>query len=406
MTILQINSVYNFGSTGKIVSDLHKILQAKGKDSYIAYGRGEKCDENNIVKIGSDLDTYFHVLGTRLLDRHGLYSKRATKGFIKEIEKINFDIVHLHNIHGYYLHYPILFEYLEKLNKPVVWTLHDCWSFTGHCSHYDFIGCQKWQDVCCECPQIKEYPKSLFIDNARDNYLLKKKYFTNIKNLTIVTPSYWLKNEVKKSFLQNYNTLVINNGINLDVFNIRKSDFRKKYKLENKFLILGVASVWENKKGFEYFLALAEKLLDDECIVLVGLNKKQLKGLPKNVLGIERTSNQEELAEIYSSADIFVNLTLEEVLGLTNIESLACGTPIVTFNSGGSPECIDENTGIVVEKENLSALYDAISIIKKNGKITYETACRERAKNNFDKDECFNKYITLYDILNEKVTMD
>jgi glycosyltransferase involved in cell wall biosynthesis len=395
MQIMQINTVYNTGSTGKIVYDLSKLIEKQGSESYIGYGRGDRKGDN-IFKIGDKYDTYMHVAGTRLFDKHGLYSKKATLDFIDMIDNLGVDLFHLHNIHGYYINFPILFDYLESKNKPVIWTLHDCWAFTGHCSHYEYMDCDKWQDKCFDCPQKKQYPKSLFFDNSKNNFLLKKEYFTRLKNLTIVTPSVWLKNEVEKSFLQTHKTICINNGINLDIFKPRQSTFRKRYQLENIFIILGVANVWDERKGFSYFLNLSKKISHDEKIVLVGLSEKQMKGLPSNIIGIMKTENQIQLAEIYSTVDIFVNLTLEETLGLTNIESLACGTPVVTFESGGSPECMDTNTGIVVSKGNLIKLYEAIKIIKEKKKSTFNKYCRKRAKQHFDKDKNFDEYIKLY----------
>jgi glycosyltransferase involved in cell wall biosynthesis len=395
MRICQINTVYKSGSTGKIAKDLNDLIIKNDDESYIAYSRGEHLDKN-CIKIGNSFDMKLHAVGTRIFDKHGLYSKGTTLEFIKEIDKLDIDIFHLHNIHGYYLHYPTLFEYLKKINKPVVWTLHDCWSFTGHCSYYEYIDCDKWQSECHSCPQLSQYPASLLFDNSKNNFLLKKQYFKGLHNLTIVTPSKWLAKEVGKSFLSEYNTIVINNGIDLDIFKPIDSDFRKKNNLSDKFLILGVASVWEERKGFKYFIELSERLKEDEQIILIGLNYEQIKSLPSNILGIKRTENQQELAKIYGTVDVFVNPTLEDNFPTTNLESLACGTPVITFESGGSPEIIDEKTGIIVEKENVNELYIAISKIKNNEKTKYSLDCVERAKKYFGKDERFQEYLDLY----------
>ena len=395
MKILQINTVYKSGSTGKIAKDLNDLILSDDHESFIAYSRGEH-PESNCIQIGNKLDINFHVLGTRVFDKHGLYSKKATISFIQELEIVNPDIIHLHNIHGYYLNYPILFEYLKKIDKPVIWTLHDCWSFTGHCSYYEYNGCDKWQTECGACPQLRQYPASLVFDNSKNNFLLKKELFSSLNNLTIVTPSTWLANEVKKSFLKNYEVKVINNGIDLDIFKPSHSNFRVKYKLENKFLILGVASVWEERKGFKYFIELSKLLKNDEQIILIGLNNEQIKSLPSNIIGIKRTENQKELAQIYLAVDIFVNPTLEDNFPTTNLESLACGTPVITFESGGSPECIDENSGLVVEKGNLNKLYEAIVTIKENSKEKYTLSCRNRAEKYFDKNDRFKEYLDLY----------
>jgi len=399
MKILQINSVYKQGSTGHIVANIHSKIKDNNMVSYVAYGRGMH-DEDSLIRIGNDLDMQLHALGTRLFDKHGLYSKRITQEFIETIDKLDMDIFHLHNIHGYYLNYPILFEYLK--DKKVVWTLHDCWSFTGHCSYYEYVGCDKWQTHCEQCPQLSQYPKSYFIDNSENNFSLKKQFFTSVKDLTIITPSTWLKNEVKKSFLKHKDMRVIHNGIDLDIFQYRESSFRKNYGLENRFIILGVANIWEERKGFKYFLKFSKLLEQDEVIVLVGLNKNQLQDLPTNIIGIERTSSAVELAEIYSSADVFANPTLEDNFPTTNLESLACGTPVVTFKSGGSPECIDEQTGYNVAKRDIEEMIDKIRDIKKNGRDSFSQYCIERAKNYFDKEDRFLDYIKLYKTIEEK----
>ena len=395
MKILQINNEYKYGSTGKIVESLQKKAVENGFKCFIGYGRSNSNEENSF-QIGSKLDLYLHGIGTRIFDKHGLYSKKATQKFLELIDKFNIDIFHLHNIHGYYLNYPLLFEYLKQKNKPVIWTLHDCWAFTGHCSHYEYIRCDKWQSECFSCPQKRRYPASLIVDNSKNNYNLKKKYFTSLKNLTIVTPSFWLANQIKKSFLKSYDIKVIYNGIDLEIFRYRESNFRKKYNIENKFIILGVASVWNDRKGFEYFIKLSNMIKKDEIIVLIGLNETQLKKLPKNVIGIKRTDNQIELSEIYSSANVFVNPTLEEVLGLTNLESLACGTPVITFDSGGSSECINEKTGLVVPKDDINSLYQAIQKIKKIGSQKFKKDCRSRVEKYFDKNKNFEEYLKLY----------
>lgn len=396
MKVLQINSVCGIGSTGRIATDIHNILIEQGHESYIAYGRDLPKNCDNVIRIGTKIDNYTHVAKTRLLDKHGFGSIQATKEFIEKLKTIDPDVIHLHNIHGYYINIEILFDYLKKADKPVVWTLHDCWSFTGHCSHFDYIGCDKWKTGCFECPQKKEYPKSFFIDNSEWNYNRKKKIFSGLENLTIITPSNWLKEQIGFSFLKNYNVELINNGIDLDSFKPLQSNFREKYNLNNKYIILGVAHNWGLKKGFDYFTHLSEKLSNDEIIILVGVTRDQSEKLPSNVIGILKTTDKNELAEIYSVADIFVNPTLEEVLGLVNIEALACGTPVVTFNTGGSVECINTNSGIIVDRGNIAKLYEAITQIKKFGKEKYSKYCIEQANEKFNKDDRIKDYIRLY----------
>lgn len=391
MKVLQINSVCGVGSTGRIATDLYKVLEEQGHECKIAYGRGTAPEGIDSIKIGFNLDNYFHVFKTRVFDKHGFGSANATKKFIEEVKEYNPDIIHLHNIHGYYINIEILFNYLKKANKPVVWTLHDCWAFTGHCSHFDYIGCDKWKNGCNNCEQKEQYPSSKLRDNSEWNYEKKKELFTSIKNMTIITPSKWLANLVKESFLGKYPVEVINNGIDLDVFKPTESDFRERYDLNDKFIILGVTSVWGERKGLKYFIELSKKLNDKYKIVIVGVNEKQKKSIPKDIISISRTNDVKELAEIYTSADVFVNPTLEDNFPTTNLESLACGTPVITFNTGGSIECINENTGSIVEKDDINGLVKAI----KNLKID-QLECISKAKTFFNKNKKFEEYISLY----------
>lgn len=396
MKVLQINSVCGYGSTGKIATDIHKILEEQGHKCLIAYGRGTAPKGINSIKIGTNFNNYMHVAKTRLFDLHGFGSADATREFIEIAKEYDPDVIHLHNIHGYYINIEILFQYLKEANKPVVWTLHDCWSFTGHCSHFDYSRCEKWKIQCFNCPQKNKYPRSIIVDNSINNYIKKKEIFTGLKNLTLVSPSKWLAGLVKESFLQEYNVLVINNGIDLNVFKPSVSDFRQIHGLNDKFIILGVASVWEERKGFKYFLELSNKLSEKEIIVLIGLTEKQKKQLPENIIGITRTNNINELVQIYSVADVFINLTLEDNFPTTNIESLACGTPVITFNTGGSIESIDKNVGYVVEQGNVDKLVEKIIKIKENGKNMYSLACINKAYSLYDKNERFSEYLKIY----------
>lgn len=403
MKVLQINSVCGIGSTGRIATDIHNILIDQGHESYIAYGRDLPKNCDNAIRIGTKFDNYTHVAITRILDKHGFGSKKATVELMEKVEYLDPDIIHLHNIHGYYINIEILFDYLKEANKPVVWTLHDCWSFTGHCSHFDYIGCDRWKTGCYNCPQKREYPASLLVDNSDWNYSKKKEIFTGVRNLTIVTPSNWLTNLVNKSFLKNYRIETINNGIDLSIFKPTDNEFRRKYKLDNKFIILGVASIWSHRKGIDFFLELSHNLEEDEVIVLVGLSEKQLKEIPVNIIGISRTNNIEELADIYSSANVFVNPTLEDNFPTVNLEALACGTPVITFDTGGSPESIDEKTGLITEERSSEKLNKNISKVKAKGKYSYEKECVKRAVKQYDKRYKYNDYTSLYEqILNKR----
>lgn len=397
MKILQINSVCGYGSTGRIATDIYKILEEQGHECLIAYGRGSIPEGIKSIKIGNIIDNYIHVAKTRLLDKHGFSSTNATREFIEKIKIFNPDIIHLHNIHGYYVNIEMLFNYLKEARKPIIWTLHDCWAFTGHCAYFDYVGCDKWKNGCYNCPQKNSYPQSLIKDNSKYNYKKKRELFNGINNMTIITPSNWLAELVKDSFLNPYDIKVINNGIDLNVFKPKdKSIFRKKYGLEDKFIILGVASVWDQRKGLDYFIKLSELIDSGSKIVLVGLNDKQVTKLPANIIVIKRTNNLTELSEIYSAADVFLNPTLEDNFPTTNLEAMACGTPVIVFNTGGSAESLDDNCGYVVAKGNIDALVDAIEQYKENNvNITQTHNCIKRAKK-YDKKSKFDEYITIY----------
>lgn len=401
MRVLQINSTLNWGSTGRIAEEIGLEIMAVGGESYIAYGRYANFSQSNSIRIGNKLDIYFHVLCTRIFDSHGLISIKSTQRLIDRIKEIRPDIIHLHNIHGYYLNFPILFKYLSISNIPIVWTLHDCWSFTGHCSHYMSIDCNRWLSQCYKCPLKKEYPSSLLFDRSEKNYNEKKQCFNSIKDLTLVPVSDWLDNEIGKSFFQNRYSRVIHNGVDINIFSPQNS-LKGKYGNSEKFVILGVCSVWIDKKGLPDFFLLREKLSENYEIILIGLTKTQIKQLPQGIIGIERTNSVQELAAYYSSADVFFNPTWEDNFPTTNLEALACGTPVITYKTGGSPEAIDENTGFVIEQGNLNEAIRAMEQIKSVGKGAYTQACRERAVKYFNKKDRYADYLQLYnEILNK-----
>jgi glycosyltransferase involved in cell wall biosynthesis len=395
MKVLMINTVCGIGSTGRICTDIADILEKEGHEFKIAYGRGTVPEKykKNALKIGNNFDVNLHVLLARFFDGAGFYSKYATKKFIKWIEKYNPDVIHLHNLHGYYLNIEILFKYLKKSNKKVVWTLHDCWAFTGHCAYFDFAKCDKWRTYCFNCNQKNEYPKSIFIDNSKRNYLKKKVAFVGLRNMTIVTPSQWLAGLVNLSFLKEYDVKVINNGIDTTIFKPTDNNFKEKYSLQKKKVILGVAGVWSKRKGLEDFIKLATMVGENYAIVLVGLDDK-VKDLPNNVLAIGKTNNVQELAEIYSSADVFVNTTYEDNFPTVNIEALACGTPIITYKTGGSVEAVTESCGMIVEQGNVAVLKESIEKVC-NGELFNSEACVDRAKN-YNKMDRFSEYLQIY----------
>jgi len=398
--LLQINTVINSGSTGRIAEEIGILALSNGWESYIAYGRNERPSKSTLIKIGSQIDTIIHGLQTRIFDRHGLGSQSATKAFVKRIKEINPDIIHLHNIHGYYLNIEILFDFLVSYNKPVVWTFHDCWPITGHCTNFDFVGCERWKTSCYECPQKKEYPASLMIDRSRKNFLLKKELFSSLKNITIVPVSDWLAQIAGQSFLKNCSLHTIKNGINTTTFHpFDDNSIRVKLNLIHKFIILGVANVWSPRKGLQDFIELSTLLESEYQIILVGLNDSQISKLPKNIIGLSKTESVEELASLYACADVFVNPTFEDSFPTTNLESLACGTPVITYKTGGSPESIDTETGFIIAKGDITGLQQAIYTIKNNSKHKYSSACRLRAIELFNKDDRFREYIKLYESL-------
>jgi len=395
MKILQINSVCGIASTGRIAVDLHNSYLSQGHESMIAFGRGQArgVAAEKVIRIGSNRNVYTHALMTRITDKTGFYSKSATRKFIESVKNYNPDVIHLHNIHGYYIDIELLFEYLIDSKKRVIWTLHDCWTFTGHCSNFDFCGCEKWRTQCEHCEQKEEYPASYFLDNSVYNYRKKKELFSALEDLTIVTPSKWLLSKVSESFLGKKRAVVINNGIDLDVFINRESSFREKHKLADKFVILGASINWSSRKGYDTFIRLAETVSNEFRLVLVGISKKVLKSLPKNIIGIERTNNAAELSMIYSAADVFVNPTLEDNFPTTNLEALACGTPVITYCTGGSAESIDETCGIAVSKNDFTGLMTAIQTAKENPYS--KESCRRRSLL-FDKSSKYIEYLTLY----------
>lgn len=389
MKVFQVNSVCGTGSTGRIVCDIKQMLKNSGNDCRIAYGRGF-FDDPDCVKIENDLVFKAHVFFSRITDRQGFYSTAATRRLVRDIEQFNPDIIHLHNIHGYYLDIRVLFEFLKQYNKPVVWTLHDCWAFTGHCAYFSFAGCEKWKTECGQCPQKSAYPASVLIDNSKKSFNLKKDLFTDIDNLQIVTPSNWLNGVVKESFLKKFPVTTIYNGIDLNVFKPLKSDFKSKNGLSGKKVVLGVANVWEKRKGLDDFIKLSKVLPNDYKIVLVGLSEKQIATLHQNILGISRTENINQLVEIYSAADVYVNTSVEETMGLTTVEALACGTPAVVYNATAVPEMVNEKCGKVVNVGDIDGLIKAITTIDVKAED-----CLLRAAE-FEKDKQYNIYLNLY----------
>lgn len=393
--LLQINVTANWGSTGRIAEDIGRLAMRDGWESWVAYGRGTPVSESKLIRVGNDTDMRLHALQSRLFDNHGLASAKATRRFVNTVKEVAPDVVHLHNIHGYYLNYPILFEYLKEWGGPVIWTLHDCWPFTGHCAYYDFAGCERWRSECHDCPQLRSYPASLMRDRSASNFVDKRNAFTGLSDLTFVPVSEWLDGELHKSFLGGYDSCVIHNGIDTDVFNIRP---QKEVSEEGRKVVLGVASVWDRRKGLEEFVKLRERLSDEYIIILVGLSQEQIAMLPSGMTGIRRTDSIDQLVGIYNMADVFVNPTLEDNFPTTNLEALACGTPVITYDTGGSPEAVDGKCGVVVPYRDAIALADSVVEVCTKRPFSQKD-CRDRAVRLYNKDEAFKQYIQLYNSL-------
>lgn len=377
-------------STGKIAEDISKVAIRHGWETYTAWGRFAKPSVSTQIQVGSKLDTYMHYAAHRLFDREGLMSKGATRKLVQRIEEIKPDIIHLHNIHDHYLNYPLLFEYLAKADIPVVWTQHDCWSFTGGCMYFDLLNCDAWKSGCINCPEKRAF----LANSAEKQFRLKQELLSQIKSLTFVPVSKWLAGLMKQSVQGHRDIITIHNGIDLTVFKPMRG------ASSIKFNILGVAAVWHKRKGFDDFNRLRELLPEDFSITLVGLSPEQVKMLPPGINGITRTSNLDEMVQLYSDADVFVNPTYSDNFPTTNIEALACGTPVITYKTGGSPEAVDTKTGVVIEQGNINALADAIMNMR-DYPLSSED-CRKRAEDMFDKERCFEEYIDLYNKLLNK----
>lgn len=390
MKLVQINATCGGGSTGKICVAISRLLTERHVENYILYATGHS-DHPLSKRYMNPLETKIQAFKSRIYGNYGFNSKKATKRMIDALDEICPDMVHLHNLHGHNCDLQMLFAYLKKKQIKVFWTFHDCWTFTGYCPHYDMVGCGKWKTSCEKCPQRRYF--SWFFDRSHYLFEKKKELFTGI-DMTIVAPSQWLAEQVKQSFLYSYPIKVITNGIDLTVFSPTQSDFRKQYHCENRYIVLGVAFGWGPRKGLDVFIELYKRLDDRFQIVLVGTDEKVDKQLPDGIISIHRTQNQKELAGFYSAADVFVNPTREEVLGLTNLEALACGTPVVTFATGGSPECISDRCGIAVPKNDIEGMHRAILSVVQNQRFSKE-ACTAHARN-FSADEKFRQYLDLY----------
>lgn len=370
MKVMFVNTVYGKGSTGRIVKELGDAIINNNGEFLVAYGRGSKSNDEHAWCMESNLGNIRHAVMARLTDRAGFYSEKATKKLVSKIKEYDPDVIHLHNLHGYYLNIKILFDFLKnEFRGEIIWTLHDCWAFTGHCTHYSYVECSKWKTKCYKCAEKKRYPTSIFSDASERNYMQKREIFSDVSNMRIVTVSKWLKSQVEQSFLREYPVSCIYNGINHDKFQPIESDVKEQLKIKGKKMILLVSDGWDERKGYSKFLEVTRKAPKDWIFVIVGISGKEK--LPENVIGFERIWKQEELIKLYSAADVFFNPSVEETFGLVTVEAMACGTPVLVMNSTASPELVihdecgaicelNDKTEIVIEKlENVMKMKQA-----------------------------------------------
>ena len=411
--VFHVSGAINYGAPGRIVEQIGLLAEKNGYECLVAHStRNENPSQLRHYAMTTRWQEVFHALGAKFLDLHGLLSTAQTRELVERIKDYQPDIIHLHNIHGYFCNFKVLFEYLDSVDTPVVWTLHDCWSFTGRCFHFVGVDCYKWKTGCYDCKAEPSYTVSKYYDRSKELYALKKRLFSSVKNLTLVPVSDWQAAFLKDSFLKDCNVYTIHNGVDIEKFRpMNGNRLRNKHKLDGKFVILGVASPWNTRKGLDDFYLLRTMLSDEFAIVMVGLTSKQIEKLPDGIIGIARTESQQELAEYYSMADVFVNLTYLDTFPTTNLEALACGTPVVTYRTGGSPEAISdvENvkmvkdgiecypTGMVVEQGDVEGIIRSIRELRQ--RPINANVCRQRAVEHFDKDKCFEKYIGLYENL-------
>ena len=400
--LLQINPVIRENtSTGRIMRELGDLVLSAGWESYIAYSGardGIRSHSSKLIPVGNRFDLLCHWLATRLFDAHGLVSRRPTRKLIRRIREIDPDVIHIHNVHGYFLNYPLLCDYLKESGKPVIWTAHDCWLYTGHCYHYSTIGCDRWKTECHDCPNKKRFPASYGLDRSRRNYIEKKRYFSTLPSLTLVAVSRWMKGELAQSFLSKMPCHVIANGIDMNVFKPCETDgLYEGYGITRPCYFLAVAAIWLPEKGLKDLASLAGLLKEDEQLVLVGkLTAQQKASLPQSVITIARTADVCALAKLYSAATALVNPTWQDNYPTVNLESIACGTPVVTYRTGGSGESVTPETGFIVEQGDVEGMADRLHAIRRQDRAAWRSSCRNYALEHFDKNKAFQAYLDLY----------
>lgn len=408
LKILQVNSVCGVGSTGRIVVEIQRLLREQRHESLIVYGRGRPPADYDALRIGSAFSVMVHGVASRLTDRQGFYSAHATRDLIRAVEAFNPDVIHLHNLHGYYLNVVQFADYLARSGVPVVWTLHDAWAFTGHCAYFDPVNCYRWKTGCFECPLKGSYPKSLFLDRSRDNWHRKRDVFMRIRDCTAVVPSEWLGSHVSESFLHTCNLVVIRNGVDTDVFRYSPSSFAEDHGLAGRRILLAVANKWTRSKGLDDVIEVARLLQEADDlrqgdherhrVVMIGLSNAQMRSMPSWVTGLPHTSSAQALADAYSAADLFINPTHEDNYPTVNLEALACGLPVITYNTGGSAECLVEpRFGRVVqsncpEEMARTVLSADVRRFDVDESVLHVVSARNQLK----------RYIDLYQSLNER----
>jgi len=397
MKVYSINSFGNL-STGTIATDITRLLDQHGHEGRFAYARGGVSSDISSYHIGNKMDLYMHGAMSRITDRSGFFSKAVTKKLLIDISEYNPDLIQLHNLHGYYLNVYELIKFIRTRRIPIVWTLHDCWTFTGHCCYFSAVECDRWKTECFDCPNRTSYPASYY-DNSKNNYKLKKTLFADA-DFSFVTVSKWLEKTFKQSYLKDSEVCTIYNGLDTSVFKPVYGDLRKEYNLEKYKIVLGVASTWSQNKGLNDFVELGYVLPKDYKIVLIGLSRKQIKSIPPNIIGLPRTNSIQELVEWYTVADIFVNASTEETFGMTTLEAMACGTPVVVYNATALPEICEKGCGLVVPPHDIRGVMGGIESMVSSGKPTEHLL---NVTSKYEKNNQYVQYIELYNKILDRI---
>lgn len=392
MRIVQVNATCGVGSTGKICQSVSEILDAHGIENKILYCTKGR-DFSNAEKYTGDMYIKFQALASHISGKYGFVSEAATKKLIRIFDEYHPDVIHLHNMHAHNCNLEKLLAYVRSRKIRLYWTFHDCWVFTGYCTHFTMVKCERWKTECRDCPQYRKF--SFFFDRSKELYQKKRKALENL-DLTIITPSQWLADIVAESFLKDYPIKVIHNGINCLLFHpADKTDgIKAHFGLTGKKILIGVAEDFSYGKGLDTFLELAGVLSDDYRIVLVGITEKGGNKFPGNVVPIPRTENQQQLIELYSAADVLLNLTREDNFPTVNLEALACGTPVITMDTGGSPEAIDDSCGVVIKSRDTKTILEAID--KVLGMLPQMREASITKAQEYSQEVCFKKYVDLY----------